>query len=720
MVESGFWWRLGRAVSGRRSWLVLIAMVVLAGGVMGLAPSSSASSSPSGLPASSESARVDEILATFPDAGVAPVIAILTRADGGTLAPADLAALTKAVDRMKSVDRGVASAATPAAPPGQGAPAFIPSQDGQAAIATVPVSTELTGLELTDVIAAVRTAGRDGLDPALRLQVTGGPAFGADIANAFKGADFALLGVTALVVAVLLLLTYRSPVLWLVPLLVVGLADRVAGIVAAWVSGLAGLAVDGSTTGITSVLVFGAGTNYALLLVSRYREELRDEQNHRVALRRAVRWAGPAIVASNLTVVLAVAALLLATTPSNRVLGLSSAVGLLVALVFVLFMLPPALALTGRNLFWPFIPKAGDSAPAERSGWYRIADLVRRRPLPTLAATLPVLVVCIAGILGVTIGLSQTQQFRVKAESAEAFEVLASHYSTGTSNPTTVVARTSAAADVLAATKATPGVVEAAPTGASSDGWTRYRVVLDAAPASADADRIVTELRGKVHAVNGGEALVGGPDAKALDSAQALARDQRVVIPVILGVVFLVLVVLLRALVAPVLLIAATIVSAFAATGAGAWLSVHVFGFPALDDSVPLFAFLFLVALGVDYTIFLVTRAKEETPGYGTREGIVRAVSLTGGVITSAGIVLAAVFAVLGVLPLITLTQLGIVVGFGILLDAFVVRTVVIPALFSLVGDKVWWPAKAPRLTDSQPSATRADLTDAEPVVSRV
>ncbi len=693
MGEAGFWWRLAGLVSGRRSWIVLLVMVFAAGGIMALAPTASSAGSPSGLPASSESARVDEILATFPDAGSAPVVAILTRTDGGKLTPADLTALTSAVGRMKAVDRGVTD---PATPPGM--PVAIPAQDGLAAIATVSVSTKFSGLDLTDMVAKVRAAGRDGLDPALSLKVTGGPAFGADIANAFKGADFTLLGVTALVVAVLLLLTYRSPVLWLVPLLVVGLADRTAGIVAAHAADLAGLALDGSTTGITSVLVFGAGTNYALLLVSRYREELRTETDHRLALRRAVRWAGPAIVASNLTVVLAVAALLLATTPSNRVLGLSSAVGLLVALVFVLLMLPPALALTGRNLFWPFIPRAGETKPVENSGWYKVADLVRRRPVVTLAATLPVLLLGISGILGVTIGLSQTEQFRVKSESAEAFEVLAKHYSTGTSNPTTVVARTTAAAEALATIKGTARVVEAAPTGTSPEGWTRYRVVLDAAPGSAEADHVVQDLRDRVHQVSGAEALVGGPDAKAYDSAQALTRDQRVVIPVILVVVFLVLVALLRALVAPLLLISATIASAFAATGAGAWLSVHVFGFPALDDSVPLFAFLFLVALGVDYTIFLVTRAKEETPEFGTREGIVRAVALTGGVITSAGVVLAAVFAVLGVLPLITLTQLGIVVGFGILLDAFVVRTVVIPALFSLVGDAVWWPARTPQL----------------------
>ncbi len=237
----------------------------------------------------------------------------------------------------------------------------------------------------------------------------------------------------------------------------------------------------------------------------------------------------------------------------------------------------------------------------------------------------------------------------------------------------------------------TPGVVSARPAGESSTGLTQWSVVLEAAPASDEAFDTVDALRNSVHSVNA-DALVGGSDAKARDSATAAQRDRMVVIPAILAVVLAVLFVLLRSALAPLILVAVTVLSSVAALGLGGWASVHLFGFPALDNSTPLFAFLFLVALGVDYTIFLVTRAREETPEFGTRQGIVRAVSATGAVITSAGIVLAAVFCVLGVLPLIVLTQLGIIVGLGILLDTFVVRTVIIPALFTLIGPRIWWP----------------------------
>lgn len=691
---TGFWDRFGRFVSSRRSWIVLVVALMAIGAVTAIGTSSESTGSPQGLPSSAEAARAAEVLTTFPDANLAPVVAVFSRQDNGALTASDLQQAAAAYQRMLRVDRGV----TDPAPTGQ--PPVIGSEDGKAAISTVYLSAELSGFDLTDTVASVRDAGRDGLDSAVTLQVTGGPAFGADIANAFKGADFRLLGFTALVVAVLLLVTYRSPILWIVPLLVVGLADRTAAIVAAWVAGAAGISLDGSTTGITSVLVFGAGTNYALLLVSRYREELRRTPDHRAALAVSVRHAGPAIVASNITVVLAVSSLLLAITPSNQALGLSSATGLLVALIFVLLMLPPALALTGRRLFWPFIPTRESRRPLHDSRWYTVADWVRLRPVVTLLITLPILVVGVCGIVGVPIGLSQAEQFRVQAESADGLKTLETHFSSGLSSPTTVVARTDRAPEVLTAITATDGVGTAAPSGTSEAGWTRFRVILDADPSSDEAFSIIDALRSSVHAVDGAQALVGGADAQALDAERATTRDQVVVIPIILGVVFVVLLILLRALLAPVMLIGATILSAFAATGAGAWMSIHALGFPALASSVPLFAFLFLVALGIDYTIFLVTRAREETPEHGAREGVVRAVALTGGVITSAGIVLAAVFGVLGVLPLITLTQLGIVVGVGILIDTFVVRTLVIPALFGIVGRRAWWPSDLSRGKD--------------------
>ncbi len=493
-------------------------------------------------------------------------------------------------------------------------------------------------------------------------------------------------------VALLLIVTYRSPVLWLVPLGVIGFADRVAAVVGSAIAQAVGMTPDGSTSGITSVLVFGAGTNYALLMISRYREELGRTENHRDALRVAVRQAGPAILASNATVVLALLTLVLASSPSTRSLGVQAASGLVVAAVFVLLVLPPLLALFGRRLFWPFVPKVGAKPLTDSGIWHRIADAVARRPARvTTVAVAGLLLLCL-GLLTTPIGLSQTEQFRVQAESVSGYDTLAAHFPSGLTNPTRVIAATGKAAEVEQAITSTPGVVSANPAGASPDGLSQWSVVLSAEPASDDAFRTIDTLRDSVHDVDSG-ALVGGPDAQARDASAAAARDRLVIIPAILAVVLIVLYVLLRSALAPLILVAVTVLSALAALGLGGWASVHIFGFPALDNTAPLFAFLFLVALGVDYTIFLVTRAREETPAHGTRDGIVRAVSATGAVITSAGIVLAAVFCVLGVLPLIVLTQIGIIVGLGILLDTFVVRTVIIPALFTLIGPRIWWPA---------------------------
>ncbi|MCJ0977062.1 MMPL family transporter [Rhodococcus sp. ARC_M12] len=649
---------------------------------MGLVGSNdSADQSPNSLPTSAESFQVNELLSQFPDSDSAPVILVLSRVDGGDLTPADIEGAAAAQSRLLAVDRSV---------PDEPGPPPIVAPDGKAAIALVQVDSELSGFTLNELITELRSAATDGLAPELRAQVTGGPAFGADIANSFSGANFTLLAVTALVVAVLLIVTYRSPILWLVPLAVIGFADRFATTVGTALAEVTGLSFDGSTSGITSVLVFGAGTNYALLLISRYREELRREPDHRLALRHAVRQAGPAILASNATVVLALLTLLLAILPSTRSLGALAAAGLVVAAVFVLFVLPPLLALCGPKLFWPFVPKESDRDTTTEGVWHSIAAGVSRRPVATASVTIVALLACCAALFGTQIGLSQTEQFRVTAESVEGFDTLSQHFPAGSADPMTVLAPTADIDGVISTVEGIDGVVSVDRVADSDTGLTRLSVVTDAAPASDESFTVVENIRGALSGVD--QAQVGGSDAKALDTTDAAARDRLVVIPAILAVVLAVLLVLLRALVAPVILVATTVLSAVAAIGIGSWVSLHIFGFPALDDNTPLFAFLFLVALGVDYTIFLVTRTREETPRHGTRSAIVRAVSATGGVITSAGIVLAAVFCVLGVLPLITLTQLGIIVGLGILLDTFVVRTVVIPALFTLIGPGIWWP----------------------------
>ncbi len=656
-------------MSGRLSWLVALLVILASGAGMALlSGGDSASQSPVSVPAGAESARVDALRAQFPGGDQAPAIIVFSRTDGAPLGAADIAAA------------------------GPGAQV---SEDGKAALSVAPLPADLSGFALDDAVQELRTSTAQRLPDGLQAEVTGGPAFGADIANSFAGANFTLLAVTAAVVAVLLIVTYRSPILWLVPLLVIAFADRVGSVVGTAVAAGLGLSPDGSTGGITSVLVFGAGTNYALLLISRYREELGARVDHREALRVAVRAAAPAILASNATVVLALLTLAFATAPSNRSLGVQAAAGLVVAAVFVLCVLPPFLGLFGRKLFWPFIPQVGAKSLTDNGVWHRIASWVAARPGWVSGGALAALAALCLGLVGTPVGLTQTEQFRVQAESVAGFETLSQHFPSGLTDPTLVIAPSSDAAAVTQAIGQTPGVVSARPTAESDTGLTQWSAVLQAEPASDAAFDTVDALRSSVHAVSP-DALVGGSDAKARDAAAAARHDRMVVIPAILAVVLVVLFVLLRSLLAPLILVSVTVLSALAALGLGGWASVHLFGFPALDNGTPLFAFLFLVALGVDYTIFLVTRAKEETPEYGNRQGIVRAVSATGAVITSAGIVLAAVFCVLGVLPLIVLTQIGIIVGLGIVLDTFVVRTVIIPALFTLIGPRIWWPALRP------------------------
>ena len=655
-------------MSRRLSWLLAVLVVAVSGALMALlAGDDSSERSPVAVPEDAESARADAIRSQFPGGDEVPAIIVITRNDGARLDAADLAAIQQKWQAQVS-------------------------EDGAAALTVVPLNADLTGFALSDAVTELRQSSADGLPADLRTEVTGGPAFGADIANSFSGANITLLAVTAAVVALLLIVTYRSPVLWLVPLLVIGFADRVAAVVGTAVASGLGMNPDGSTSGITSVLVFGAGTNYALLLISRYREELGRNDDHHKALDVAVRRAGPAIIASNATVVLALLTLLFASSPSVRSLGVQAAAGLVVAAVFVLLVLPPLLALFGKRLFWPFIPQIGAEPLTDSGIWHRIAEAVANRPARVAIVSIAGLALLCTGLLTTPVGLSQTEQFRVQAESVSGYQTLAKHFPSGLTDPARVIAPTDRATDIQQAIADTPGVLSAIPAGQSPAGLSQWSVVIDAEPASDRAFETIDALRDSVHAVDE-DALVGGSDATARDASAAAGRDRLVVIPAILVVVLAVLYVLLRSALAPLILVAVTVLSALAALGLGGWASVHLFGFPALDNTAPLFAFLFLVALGVDYTIFLVTRAREETPTHGTRDGIVRAVSATGAVITSAGIVLAAVFCVLGVLPLIVLTQVGIIVGLGILLDTFVVRTVIIPALFTLIGPAIWWPS---------------------------
>ena len=647
-------------------------------GLFGAFASATAPARTDQAPPNSESAHTAELLEKFPNADRQSVLVVASRDDGAELSPAELKELSELLPVIDEHADGESTGP-------------IPSEDGQAAVVLTPITVGETNTDTAAVIKELRSDIADNTPAGMTLLVTGGPAFGADVAAAFEGADFTLLLVTILIVAVLLIATYRSPVLWLIPLVVVALADGLAGRLTAAAGAAWDLQFD---AGIISVLVFGAGTNYALLLISRYREELQTHEDHRAALSSAWRHTVPAILASNLTVVLALLTLVLAVIPGTHGLGVSSAIGLLVALGAVLFLLPPLLAVCGRRIFWPFIPKPGTTRNSGRA-WRKLATNVVRRPAVSLLTALALLAVMAAGLFGTSVGLNQMEKFRVQSDSASGLEVLSDHFPPGEAQPIFIVANTEATKDVLDAAQQVLGVVRANPAGTTDDGsLTKIAVTSEYAPSTEASLEQITELRDAVHSVPDADAVVGGAVATDLDARAGNEADLWKIAPLVLAVSFIVLLILLRSLVAPVLLLAVNLASAVAAIGAGSWFSRVFFDQQALDLQVPLLAFLFLVALGIDYTIFLVHRARSEAALRGTREGMIEAVAHTGSVITSAGIVLAAVFAALGVLPLVTLGQLGLIVGVGVIVDTLVVRSIIVPAIFALLGDRIWWPGR--------------------------
>ncbi|MDF1604554.1 MMPL family transporter [Nocardioides sp. YIM 152315] len=573
---------------------------------------------------------------------------------------------------------------------GQAEGSLVPAEDGTAVFSVVPVeagSADAVGARVDRLRDELRAHAPDGVT----VQVTGPAGIHADLGKVFDGADLRLLLATMLIVAVLLVVTYRSPVLWLVPLVVVGLADRVAVVVATRALDAAGLPWDGTTTGILSVLVFGAGTDYALLLISRYRDELRATASRHEAMAHALRRTSAAVLGSATTVFLAVLTLLLSLTPATRGLGLACAVGIVVAAGFALVALPAALVLCGRWVFWPMVPRHGDRPAVDAdSVFHRVGRLVARRPAGVVAGTLVLLAVLASGLTGLRLGLDEADQLLDRPEAVTAAERLAESFPAGTVEPTQVLT-TGEGDRVLDRVRATDGVGSARIT-ASGNGVTQIEAVLAAEPGSAEARASVERLRDRLDDVP--DTHVGGNEAEAIDARAAAERDLLVIVPLILGMVLLGLAVLLRSLLGPVLLVLSVVATYVAALGASWWIFTGVLGFDAVDVKIPLFAFLFLVALGVDYNIFLVTRAREEAAAHGSREGMLRALTVTGGVITSAGILLAAVFAVLGVLPLVALAQLGTIICVGVLLDTLVVRTMLVPAIAVLLGDRFWWPRR--------------------------
>ncbi|HOA03675.1 MAG TPA: MMPL family transporter [Dermatophilaceae bacterium] len=668
--------RLGQAivdliVHRRRSWLVALLLVLVAGGVIGaMKEATRTTSALDGLPIGAESTAVVEVLQTFPQKEGSSAV-VLYAATNGTLDEPTIAALRTRLQ-------------------GRIAGPLVVSEDKSAAIGVVPV-TATGNAGISAAVTSLRTDLKADPPAGVTVQVTGPAAVQADLGAVFQGANTRLLLATAGVVALLLLITYRSPTLWLVPLIVVGIADRLAAVLATHVLKATGVAWDESTIGILSVLVFGAGTDYALLLISRYRDELRREPDRYAAMRAALRHTGEAVLLSATTVVLGVLTLLLSVFPTTRGLGLASAVGIVVAAGYALVVLPAVLVLFGRWVFWPVVPRVGQTALVDQNSfWRKVGDLVAARPQRFVVGTLVVLALMAGGLTQVRSGLSQTDQFLSKPEAIAAAERLAQSFPAGNSDPLVVITEGDPAA-VVAAAKSVPSVASATP-GQRTDRYAQVAVVLTPQPGTDAARTAVRDVRAAVHGIPG--TIVGGTEARGVDAADAASRDRGVIFPIIFVLVLLALLVMLRSVVAPIILVGTVILTFLAAVGASWWIFTKVFGFTALDVGAPLYTFLFLVALGVDYNIFLVTRAREEAAVHGSRAGMLRALSATGGVITSAGVLLAAVFAVLGVLPLVVLAQIGVIICVGVLLDTLVVRTVLVPAIALILGDRFWWPRR--------------------------
>ncbi|MFP5289862.1 MAG: MMPL family transporter [Actinomycetes bacterium] len=681
--------------AARTSWIVLLAGIIATAALFVIAGYQSADSAPPvGLPDSAESIQAADLQEQFRDDDATSGILVFGR-ETGELSDDDLAAIAERAGELGDIALD----------------GFVPpptvSEDGTTALIAVPLEIEESVSTQAERADEIRAIASDGLPDGIEVWFTGAEGFLVDISAVFEGANFVLLGVTALVVAVLLIVTYRSPILWVVPLAVVGVADFIAGIAARLVADAAGITLDGSVTGILSVLVFGAGTNYALLLIARYRDELRLHADRREAMAIALRGAGPAIIASGSTVALALATLLFGELSGNRSLGLAGAVGIVVAMAYALLVLPAALVVFGRWLFWPLVPRYGTPDTISRSPWGKLGRAVSKRPIIVAIAGFAVLGAFASGLTTLNVGLSQNDRFIVKPEAVLGQERLAEAFSAGSTAPAAVIVPADDAAEVSDGLADVDGVVEVRP-GPADDEIAQLDIVLDADPESQEAFAIIADVRLALDDLGDGSGLVGGIDAEGLDLRDAQQRDQNLVIPLILVLVLAVLIVLLRSLLAPVLLLVAVVASFFSAVGIGSILFETVFGFPGVDTNVLLFSFLFLVALGVDYSIFLVTRAKEEVPLLGTTEGMVRALAATGGVITSAGILLAAVFAVLGVLPLITLTQVGVIVCIGVLIDTLLVRTVIVPAMTFIAKDRFWWPRR-PELSDAEAAARGAN-----------
>ncbi len=688
------------ALTGRvTKWAVLVAVLVLAA-IMGFFSTKLASvqnnEASSWLPESAESTRVLHELSESVDPDDIPTLVVYHR-DGG-LSAEDLATMEADGQEIATIDgvtdAGVLTPAAAEAAAAQGAPVpTLVSDDGEVAYLYLVLNFGSDGWNaIPDAADEIRDiAELDGGE--VHLAGFGGQA--ADSAEAFEGIDTDLILATLSVVVVILLLTYRSPVLWLLPIICAVVANTLATGLVYLLAKYAGLTVNGQSQAILSILVIGAGTDYALLLVARYREELRRHEDRHEAMAYALHRAAPAIFASAATVAVGMLCLSFAELNSTAGLGPVAAIGVAVTMLVMITLLPALLVICGRWVFWPKRPTFRSAEPTADGVWARMGRAISHRPRRVWVVTTGLLLLACLGLFRLDAsGLSTEDTYTKEFDSILGQRLLTEHGLADNSNTVQVVTDTDAAADVVAALEGIPDLGAPGEVRPLSGGRSWFEATIDADISSTTAADVVEATRDAVGEVDGADALVGGGSAFYLDTKIASVRDSWVIMPLVLLVVLLILIGLLRALVAPLILMATVVLSFGAALGISALIFEYVFGFAGSDPGFPLFAFVFLVALGIDYNIFLMTRVREETATHGTRQGSLIALASTGGVITSAGVVLAATFLVLGSLPLVFLAELGVAVALGVMLDTLVVRSVLVTALNLDLGGKIWWPSK--------------------------
>ena len=684
----------GSLTSRVTKWIVLAAWVVILGISGGFAQKLTNvqdNEASSWLPGSAESTKALDELKPFQDPNDIPTVVIYHRAGG--LSAGDLRSISTHVRKIQSMDGVAGKVSGP-----------VTSADREVAQTLVTYNFGKNGWN--DLPATADELRKLTQIPGVEVRIAGQGGQAADSADAFAGIDGTLLFVTLGVVILILLFTYRSPLLWILPIFSAVVALMSSEALIYFLAKYAGLTVNGQSQGILTVLVVGAGTDYALLLVARYREELRRHEDRHEAMSFALHRASPAILASAATVAVGMLCLTLAKMNSTAGLGPVLAIGVTVTLLVMLTLLPALLVIFGRWIFWPRRPGYGSDEPTASGLWARVGNRIAVRPRAVWVGTTVVLLLACLGLFKLdTGGLSSTEQYTKEFDSIKGEKLLEAHGMVDTSNPVLIVSKAEAASDVVKAVQGVDGAGQVNDKIPAVGGVKLTTVAVDGDPSAQAAFDEVTAIRTAVHEVDGADALVGGTSAIYLDIADASHRDNWVIIPVVLVVVMLILMLLLRAVLSPVLLIGTVILSFGAALGLSTLLFHGLFtqvfsqgqGFRHADASFPLFVFTFLVALGIDYNIFLMTRVREETQTKGTRTGSLVALRATGGVITSAGLVLAATFAVLGTLPLVFLAELGTAVALGVILDTMIVRPVLVTALNLDLGARIWWPSRLDR-----------------------